>query len=278
MSQGVLLFAHNNEQINYGYLAVWQAKLIKQYLNKPVTLVTDKTTVYDLHNKKLYNKELFDSVVISDAETDQKRLLGTEWVVFKNVDRCNAYELSPYDETIVMDTDILLQTAKLNLLWNSNADLLVSKDAHDVFDRKYPEFVSLKEHGIDFYWATEFYFKKSDTAKLFFDTCKRVKDNYAWYAILYGMNSSPIRNDHVWSIALHELGGTQNGSWAETIPRALRFSTDKDSILKIDSTGVTLGTSIKDKTQVARVSGQDVHLMNKIQLLEVVKKELGVEE
>jgi hypothetical protein len=92
------------------------------------------------------------------------------------------------------------------------------------------------------------------------------------------MNSSPIRNDHVWSIALHELGGTQNGSWVETIPRALRFSTDKDSILKIDNAGVTLGTFIKDKPQVARVSGQDVHLMNKIQLLEVVKKELGVEE
>jgi hypothetical protein len=277
MSQGILLFAHNNEQLNYGYLAVWQATVIKKYLNKPVTLVTDKATIYNLHNKKLFNKELFDSIVISDAETDQKRLVGTEWVLFKNIDRCNAYDLSPYDETIVMDTDILLQSDKLNLLWNSNADLLVSKDAYDVFDRTYPEFDYLKEHGIEFYWATEFYFKKCESSKLFFDTCKRIKDNYEWYAILYGMNNSPIRNDHVWSIALHELGGAQHGSWAETIPRILRFSIDKDTILKIND-GVTIGTSYNGKSHVTQLTGQDVHLMNKIQLIEIIKKELGVEE
>jgi hypothetical protein len=41
MSKGVLLFAQNNEQIDYIKQAVYLAKRIKRFLDLPVSLVTD---------------------------------------------------------------------------------------------------------------------------------------------------------------------------------------------------------------------------------------------
>ena len=41
MTQGVLLFAQNNNEIDYVRIAVFAAERIKQYLNMPVSIVTN---------------------------------------------------------------------------------------------------------------------------------------------------------------------------------------------------------------------------------------------
>ena len=41
MTNGVLLFAHNNQKMDYVKLAIYCARKIKKYLNLPVALVTD---------------------------------------------------------------------------------------------------------------------------------------------------------------------------------------------------------------------------------------------
>ena len=41
LSQGVVIFAFNNEQTDYIAMAAWSAKNIRRHLNLPVALVTD---------------------------------------------------------------------------------------------------------------------------------------------------------------------------------------------------------------------------------------------
>ena len=49
MSSGVLLFAFNNEQVDYVSQAQYLAKRIRKYLDLPTTLVTDDVALMKLH-------------------------------------------------------------------------------------------------------------------------------------------------------------------------------------------------------------------------------------
>lgn len=276
MTQGVLLFAHNNDHFNYGLMAVWQARRINKFLNKPVSLVSDRKTIQSLRKLGIKAQDYFDQIFFSDADTQQSRSLGKQWVLFKNIDRVQAYELTPYKETLVIDTDIIIQSDRLNLVWNNQEDILVSKYAVDIFSRNLDEFDRLKEQGVDFYWATECWFRKSKTAETFFDTAKFIKQNYKWMALLYGVGGKLLRNDHVWSIALHELGRELGATWAERIPRTLYYSLDGDKIVDLKEDSVVVLGKEKDKPVVINITGQDLHFMNKFDLMPFIEKELGI--
>jgi hypothetical protein len=78
MTQGFSLFAHDNEEIQYGLLAAWQAQRIKKWLGKPVSLVTDEQTL----NKIEKFKNLFDHIILSEVNTGQKKKLSGNSVNF----------------------------------------------------------------------------------------------------------------------------------------------------------------------------------------------------
>ena len=44
MTNGILIFAHNNREVDYGLLAVISGGLAKKHLHVPVSLVTDHST------------------------------------------------------------------------------------------------------------------------------------------------------------------------------------------------------------------------------------------
>jgi hypothetical protein len=272
MTQGILLFAHNSEEVNYGVMAVWMSERITRYLGKSVSLVTDDYTVQSLRGIGIDPKKYFDNVIINDCNTTQSRRLSGENIIFKNLDRVDAYDLTPYDETLVLDTDIAIMSDRLNAVWGSSDDILISNKSRDILDRSHPEFDYLKDHGIEFQWATEFYFQKSEVAEEFFNKCKHIRDNYNWYSILYGMGNYPVRNDHIWSIAIHESGIDFN-----RIPRVLRYATDKDEIVELGTDRALLAVKVNDnKVRLANVRDQDIHLMNKFELIVLSAIELGV--
>ena len=74
-------------------------------------------------------------------------------------------------------------------------------------------------------------------------------------------------------MALHELGGKSNSSWATELPFNLYFAIDSDNIIKMEDDLVILHSSNK----IRKVKGCDVHTMNKISLLEHIKEELAYE-
>ena len=45
MNRGIVLIANNTEQIDYVKIAKFTAQRVKQFLNLPVTLITDNETV-----------------------------------------------------------------------------------------------------------------------------------------------------------------------------------------------------------------------------------------
>ena len=54
MTQGAMMFAFNNQKIDYIKLATWNAQNIKQFLGLPTTLVTDQPV----------DDSVFDQVIV----------------------------------------------------------------------------------------------------------------------------------------------------------------------------------------------------------------------
>lgn len=275
MTQGFLLFAHDNEQISYSLMAAWQAKRITKWLNKPVSIVTDQQSVDNLIALGLDPADVFDQVILSNENTTQKKRYqnkeDSQTLTFKNVDRSMSWDLTPYEETIVIDTDIVIQSDRLNTLWNNNEDLLVCRNSTDVFERKFVGFDYLSNYGIHFCWATIFYFKKNETTQIFFNTCKRIKEMYNWFSFVYDLGGGYIRNDHVWSIALHELGGAEANKWALDIPIHLPYTLDRDTLVNMTDDYIT----VLGDNSLRQLKNIDTHVMNKYTLIEHIKKELA---
>ena len=86
--------------------------------------------------------------------------LGKPW---NNVDRHMAYELSPYDTTLVMDIDYFCYTNNLLQFMDTKYDFLVPSEAHDLTDRN--TFDQRRWSMIPMVWATVFIFKKNKFTK-----------------------------------------------------------------------------------------------------------------
>ena len=275
MTQGFLLFAYDNEDIDYGTMAVGCAKRIKVHLDKPVSLVTDAATIKKLDQSLPTWRNYFDQIIDreSNAHHLKKYIDAGKELTFHNLNRIYSWELTPYDETIVIDTDVVIQSSMLNKLWNIDNDLMVCDKSDDIINRPSDEFNFISTVGVKFFWATTFYFKKTDSTKIFFDMCKSVKETYSWYKNLFGITSSTVRNDYIWSIALHNLGGEAGAEWVDTIPWNIPYSPPNDKILKINENAVQIMS--KDPLLV-KVSNRDIHIMNKIALTELYRDELGI--
>ena len=65
MTQGVVMFAFNNEQIDYLAMAAWSAKNIRRHLNLPVCVITDVTDTSRTVD--------FDQVVLTESPAAQQQ-------------------------------------------------------------------------------------------------------------------------------------------------------------------------------------------------------------
>ena len=108
-SRGVLLFAFDTK-INYVEIARRSARLIHQTLNLPVALVTDTP---------IQSSE-FDQVIVVD-NTLKNYKVGQPGA-WRNGDRYRAYELSPWDETLLIDSDYLMLDDNLLKLFEQDFD------------------------------------------------------------------------------------------------------------------------------------------------------------
>ena len=264
MKQGVLLFAHNNEQINYGQMAWWSAARIRKHLGVGTSIVTDLATVESMDAIDPNWKSRFDKIILQESSATQTKRYGSpdNQLTFHNLDRLDAWSVTPYEETIVMDADLVIQTSALSRLWGNEQDLIVCETSTDLNGITDEEFTWISERSIKFYWATVFYFKKTDFTELFFRQCNWVKKNYGWMSYIYEISPSPVRNDFIWSIALHSLGHP-----AETIPFNIMHSNFEDTIVDMNSSAIKFLTD-----QGLRKVESDVHILNKFNLLEQIQK------
>ena len=186
MTTGAVIFARNNEHMDYVSMARWSAKNIKRHLGIPTHIVTD------------------------DSRTDggSRHFADAGTVTWHNTNRMDAYRLSPWDRTLVLDADYVVATDQLRSILDCDADFLAHRWAYDVTGCN--DFQGLNYFGgvnMPMWWATVMVFNKCKQAELIFDTMAMIRDNWTHYKNIYKNNSRTYRNDHALSIALLIMNG-----------------------------------------------------------------------
>jgi hypothetical protein len=287
MSKGVLVFARNNSHIDYVKQAYFLAQRVKEYLDLPTAIVTDSLeylydnfpdadSVFDKVIKIVWTEEnLNDSAVMSNSEDHKLKnfhdgSISVKKLEWKNEMRTTAYDASPYDETLVLDTDVVICNDKFLTCFAQHQDLLMYRNCFDLagIDRG-QEFDFVSETGVDFYWATAVFFRKTPANKTFFGLVQHIHDNWLHYAYIFQLANSLYRNDYAFSIAAHIMNGYQRGSLVADMPGTLYYVTDKSILWQIEGNSLFLLLE-KDKYKgeyvPLRTKDANVHVMNKFSL------------
>lgn len=196
MSRGVLLFAFNSPKYNYYEMAVATAKRINHFLGLPVTLVTDSES---LPEKETYQ---FDHTILATADKDNIR----DWGIWINKGRYRAYQLSPYDETILLDTDYMVNSDTLLKLFDLPTDFCCHDTTSFLMHPGVPQEV-LSSYSFKTLWATVVMFKKTERAKQIFDCLEMVQKNYDHYANIHSFVAGTFRNDYALTLATRITNG-----------------------------------------------------------------------
>jgi hypothetical protein len=280
-TKGVLLFAFNNAEIDYIKQAIFCAKKIKEHLKLSVALVTDNISYLETAYP-FYKKYIDVVLLVPEEKTTQLKnfsdgaysLKKLEW---KNQSRPDCYEISPFDETIVLDVDYITCNDNLLNCFKIDEEFLIYKNPIDVANtvRNINSFDRISDRSIDMWWATGFYFKKSPFMKMYFDLVKHIKENWTYYRLIYQIPNTNYRNDFSFSIAIHILRGFQESSWPVTMPGTMYMSFDTDILEKLDGNALTIIADYKNNASYMAVSVKDanVHVMNKFSLGRIIDKE-----
>lgn len=261
MTQGALLVAFNNAHIDYVTIAAWNADRIRRFLNVPVTLITDSTD-----HAKL---DRFDQVIF--RPTPQA---GQRWfedidatVDWRNFDRSHAALESPYDKTLVLDVDYIVNSHQLRCLLDSTEDFLCHR--HAVNARSGELFnISFGKYNMPMYWATVMCFKRSKKADVIFHMMQMIQNNWAHYRDLYQIDRPAFRNDHALSIALNiESGQTLTTT---NIPWNLVSVLPAEKLSAISDTEFRIEWNDGQKTRFTLLANQDFHAMGKSYLEKII--------
>lgn len=277
MTRGCLIFAHNGN-LDYGSQAVASAALVRKHLGIPVSLVTDENTFAETVKKF---KELpFDQVIKIDkpSDTNMRTMLTSDGQLevfnFINNNRTSAYNLTPYDQTLVIDSDFLVFSDLLNRYWDTGYDFLITPGMLDLTQR----YVNPKEYVIDDYsitmlWATCIMFNKTPEVKMFFDLVEYIKQEYYYFAQLYNFDHRQYRNDFSFSVACHIMSGHGLYPWHGELPVPLMIK-DVDQVVDVSNERIAF-ISRQDASLVdylVQSAQQDVHCLNKKDILKNIDK------
>jgi hypothetical protein len=271
MKKGALIFAHNSRDIDYALMAIISGGLVKKNLKVPVSLATDMSTIEWMKTSGTYEKavEVFDQIIeIEKPLTGNQRKLhdGTQskMVPFVNANRANACEITPYDRTLLLDSDFLVFSDRLNQYWNKEQSVLISSAMNEITEQRIGfADVWVSETGVPLYWATNVMFTKNTEAKAFFDLVEYIRLNYNYYSDLFRFNPTQYRNDISFSIAKHILNGFETDRNSDLPPILTTF--DKDLIHSIEKDGIRflLNPAVENHTTISYIKNTDIHIMNK---------------
>lgn len=272
MNKGCLIFAHNNRQIDYSLLAIISGGLAKKNLGVPVSLVTDQSTVdwMDEFGTLPKAKEIFEKIIIAERPvTNNTRRLSdgveTATVPFINANRYSAWELTPYDRTLLLDSDFLIFSNELGQYWDVDTSMLIAHSMNDLKgDRVGVLDKNVSETGVHMYWATTVMFTKNAETKMFFDLVEHIKLNYKFYSDVYRFNPQQFRNDIAFSVAKHILDGYENFD-SRCLP-SLNTVIDKDILCDVNGSKLTFlvnDSHSQEKYLAISIKDRDIHIMNK---------------
>jgi hypothetical protein len=247
MTTGALIFAYNNESIDYESMARWSARNIERHLGIPTTIVTGNVPAGD-------NARYFSDV-------------GN--VTWHNLNRMDAYNLTPYNQTLVLDADYVVASDQLKVLLDSQENFMCHRAAYDVTGlQTFDDLNAFGRHRFPMWWATVMMFRTSEKARLIFESMSMIRDNWTHYRNLYSNSRSTYRNDHALSIALN----IENGHTLDTtdIPWSLASLTPEHRLTQIASDCYRVDFVTADGKSRWIELTTDFHAMGKQQLGDIV--------
>ena len=294
MTKGILMFAINGEakdtkyntvKIDYIAMATANAKNIKKYMhNNNVALITDqKGKKYIEDNDYIV---YFDNIIIIDSidtgsgpNTNAKiytraMRTGTDTIrlPWQNQSRTDAYELSPFDQTLLLDSDYYVYDDLLDKVFDTDKKILCGKHVAEISHQDaLIDYERLHHQSIKLFWATVLYFTKSDEAKMMFDIMKMVKKNWQYYGKLYKFDTSrTYRNDFAVSIALHMMMGKKENNEYD-LPFTIMCLADKN----IMPNRKHFYYRYKNGWAGTGNIKQNIHIMNKLSAMDIAKEILN---
>ena len=195
MKRGAILFAFNSEKYDYYTMAVATAKRINHFLKLPVTVVTDKDSIKETDYQ-------FDKTIITVPDKNNKRDWG-QWI---NKGRYKAFEFSPYEETLLLDTDYMVNSDKLLKTFDFSNDFCCHDHTEFFMQPGLPQEM-LSPFSFETLWATAIMFKRTKKAQQIFESLKMIQENFDHYANIHGFISSTFRNDYALTLALRLVNG-----------------------------------------------------------------------
>jgi hypothetical protein len=289
-SRGCLIYAFNNEEVDYILTAYEAARRVKHFLGIPVCLVTDSSqrvdeididgSMFDIVVDVWKNPEIKSIAELLNSRNLREYADGSmsfKKSNFKNSVRTKTYELTPFDETLVIDSDYMLANDLLKYCWQQPQDFLIYRQGYDMTDyRTHPEFDRVSDYTVDFYWATAFWFRKTHETKIFFDLIDHIRENWDYYRLVYQFSSHMYRNDHAFSIALHIINGYTGVEWAGKMPGRMLYTLDRDVLVSMNDREFRVLLEKQDRLgeyTLQKITGSSLHIMNKFSLLRAIRGE-----
>lgn len=181
--RGIVILASNTPETDYVSMAESTAKHASNTLQLPYTVI-------DVNNQ--------------DSRNTRHCIDTNEYVQWNNTGRHSVFDLSPYEETLVIDADYLVNTRNLLSIFDLKWDYLLSKNYTTIGE---PITNDINNTKFKYLWATCFVFRKTNTTRLFFNMVKRIQNNWGYYRLLYNIDARNFRNDIAFTLADSILSG-----------------------------------------------------------------------
>lgn len=262
MTTGALIFAYDNEAFDYRRMATWAAGNIRRHLGIPVAVVTDRPSDGD-----------FDRVIVHDVGPSGERSFvdAARRAAWHNHSRADAWDLSPWDCTLLLDADYVVASDRLRaVLDHTDTGVLCHRHASDITGMN--DFCSLNRLGaydIALAWATVVVFDRSPHAKLVFQCMRMIRDNWSHYQQIYQDRGRNYRNDHALTIALSITDGHTRSHHQIPWSLASVMPEHKLSQLGLDRYRLDFVRS-DNRSAWIEIAGQDFHAMGKQSLMNMI--------
>jgi hypothetical protein len=263
MTTGALIFAFNNEQTDYVSMAAWSADRIRRHLNIPTAVITDCTNPAQLSK--------FAHVIYADPISGGSRYFDDykETITWYNAGRIDAYQLTPWDQTLLLDADYVVCGSKLKTVIDSTQDFMCHRMAWDI--ASIDTFDGLNYFGqykMPMWWATVMMFRRSNMAQYIFDCMNMVKQNWTHYKDLYHILGHNYRNDYALSIAIGIVSG--HTLKVDNIPWRLASVLPEYELTQIDTDHFEIKYQEQGRLKKMDWKDMDFHAMGKKHLGDII--------
>lgn len=211
MNRGYICLVQNNSTTNYLRLAYALALSIRNTQSevKNLSIVTNEK---DIPSKY---KEVFDNII----EIKNDRATGSDWKLHNIVD---LYEYTPYDETVMLDSDMLFLD-DISHWWDKlqERDLWFTTNIRTYMNETSPTNTMYREeflkNNLPSVYNAFFYFKKSEEAENLFSEIKLICENWDHFVSrhLYKRKPKHFSTDVAFGLAVKILGLKEKATLTE---------------------------------------------------------------